>query len=255
MPLLAFTLSAGAAACSDTTETAYLYDVPLITMPLQTFETDLGYHVVLTRVDLALEAQYFTRFGEAHLTSRRLPLLDWAFSTAVAHPGHNQGGDITGEASTRVVASFGTDANTPPFATVNLAKGHYDAVDFVFGRLPDSPDVSILLEGTATAAGASSDDEIAFSVRIRQDVDRYVSGVPFDVQFDNAQSIRLHFDGQTRYDVDGKRPTIFDTIDFDGLIGDASGTLILDADSHRSDANKIRNNLQKHDFYYYDLLP
>src|SRR5690554_1763706 len=239
--------------CAETKETRYMDAVPIATAPLASFTTALGYEVELKRVELALEAQYFTRFGEAHQAQGTLPVLDWAFSTAWAHPGHSQGGEVTGEAagpSTAVFLPASSDDTSPaPFSHAQLAAGDYDAVDFVFGRLENSPEHSMILEGVAL----KDDDTHPFLFHVTQDVGRQVIGIPFDATVNSERPLRLHFDGQSRFEVGGAYPTVFDTLDFATDIQwktqDGADVMVAEPGT----LNRLRGQLQKHDYYYYDV--
>lgn len=244
---------AGISGCAETKETLYVDEVPLYTAPLASFTTALGYDVALTGVTLALDSQSFTRFGEAH--QARLPLFDWAFSTAWAHPGHSQGGEVTGEASGPSEARFGENS-AEPFSFAQLATGAYDAVDFVFGRRADDPETSIYLEGFWSKEGVDCEERTMsnpcfFQFYIKQDVGRRVIGVPFEANVTDDRPLVLHFDGRSRYEVGGVYPTVFDSVefkDFQWEMGEEHSFMPVAPEIH----NRIRNQLQKHDYYFYE---
>lgn len=257
LPLL-FTAALGAAGCSDTSETVFVEDVELWACPLHTFETDEGYHVVLHEVEIALSSLYFTRFGEAHLASKWFRVLDGLVPSAFAHPGHSQGGEITGELRGSAVLHFSTEQPHAPVGLADLAVGTYDAVDFTFGRLgapagdtenPDPNSVTIILLGEAEKDATT----YPFRAEIRQDLGRTVIGAPFPLTVTaDTRDLAVTFDGKSRFAIDGAYPTVFDALSFEEFSGAINDDGLLLLHTEREFHNRLRNQLQKHDFYYFD---
>src|SRR5687768_6196831 len=85
------------AACSAAQE-ARGVELRMVTdsVGLEAISTDLGYEVVLSSASVAVDDLQFTIAGEVHASQWRR-VLAAVIPSAHAHPGHFQGGEITGE--------------------------------------------------------------------------------------------------------------------------------------------------------------
>lgn len=235
---------------------------------LHTDVTDLGWTVELEQARLALADLRFTTAGEVHSDDRRggvvwnvLARLSNAWiSTAHAHPGHYQGGEIIGELPGTYVVDFaGEDGRELGLATMLV--GEYQSLDFRLARASadevDADDPLLghtaLLVGTAT----SNDVTVAFTLVIDSPLDRDIVGVPFEVEVaeDSTFAIGLRMLTTDPFEDDH----LFDGIDFaqlDAADGAADGNLLLvdpdsaDVEPELADAYfRVRREFQTHDLF------
>lgn len=247
-PLLALLLLGG---CGEDTATSFV-EVPTRIAPLSESgdATDLGYEVTLTRVDLASGAILFTRNGEIHTASLWQRVRETLVSTAHAHPGHGQGGEVTGEALGPWVLRF-SEADGAAFATASLAPGAYDGADLSFvsageehGVSPDDPlyGSSVYLEGEAEREGIT----YAFSASVGNMAGQSSVGIPFDASVDGSGVIELHVLVKNPFEEE----TLFDAIDFEALDTDTDGFVSLNESDEAT--NRLRRALLSHDFYLFE---
>ena len=97
------------------------------------FTTDLGYEVELTSARIIIKDFKFTISGDLPTTSLRRGLLNLFTSRAFAHPGHNQGGEVTGELIGDFIIKWPSDDGRE-LGISTLITGTYSAVDFTFGH-------------------------------------------------------------------------------------------------------------------------
>lgn len=89
---------------------------------VQTVTTDQGYVVELSGARVLVQDFAFAIAGEAHTASVLERLWGYVVPHAHAHPGHYQGGDVTGELRGRFLLDWLPDAES-----VNMGKGLYQA--------------------------------------------------------------------------------------------------------------------------------
>lgn len=248
-----------ATACSGPEETKRV-QLPVLTdgVGLQAVTTDLGYEVLLSGASMVVDDLRFTTAGEVHssLWSR---FSDAVLPVAHAHPGHFQGGEVTGELPGHFVLRF-SPGTEHELGTATLLVGRYRAVDFRLSRA-SSADVSegdalvghtAVLSGTASQDGASVD----FEVVIDSPEGRELLGVPFEEEI--AESARsalvLRF---TPLDP-REQNTLFDGVDFAPLDADADGLVMIDPSATDQATvaayNAIRRVLQTHDHFVVQSL-
>ncbi len=205
-------------------------------------ETDLGYEVTLSRMQLALRDLVFTVAGEAHAARGNLLL-----STAWAHPGHYQGGDVTGELPGAWVIDLPAE-HERELGTATLLAGEYSAANFAFdvgaagGPLAGH---TAILEGSA----ARGDETIPFRIVIDAPDARELVGAPFAANVGPASigPIRLRFSVGDVLEND----TLLDGVDFAAMPRDADGNVTIEADEPSvADAyNAVRRAFLSHDHY------
>lgn len=261
-------LGVASSGCSDSKETRYQRDIPIFVAPyVHTFETDLGFTIVLDEIEFAAHAIHFTQAGEAHEASRK-PLRDLLFPIAHAHPGHNHGGETTGEMQEPAHVRFAIDAPGSPFGYADLAEGQYDAANMVLNHIGSEqscPITSPADEAPSTLpsiriTGSAEKDRVEhyFVAEIQLERCRTITGIPFDAyvnEYGAVGTIRLLFEGQSRYaNLEGIYPTVFDGIEFDRFAGERDvvyGDLLLHSD--RPTETMLRARLQSHDYYYFEF--
>lgn len=222
---------------------------------IQAVTSDLGYEVELTEARAAVENFAFTVAGEAHTTSLWQKLADFVVPNASAHPGHFQGGDVTGELRGRILLNW-----LPPsgrdLGTATLLPGVYKSAQFTFvrgsvddGLALDDPLIghTALLRGRASRGAVS----IGFVALIDTPEDRKLIGAPFEMEIKEESRGRLGVRLATRDPLD--EGTLFDGLDFGALDGDGDGAVVIEESSDVTaivDAtNRLRRNFQTHDHF------
>ena len=233
---------------------------PRVSLPLEVdaagivpMSTDLGYEVELMELRISVEDFEFTIAGEVHETS----LMGWAgellIPSAWGHPGHYQGGDVTGE----LMGHFDLDwiaEDGRNLGDATLIVGTYSAANFTFARADasklemDDPfgGHTALLAGVARRDG----DSIAFRFVIDSPEDRSLVGAPFEVELVETDTAPLRLRFETIDPIEGD--TLFDGIDFAAIDEDADGQIEIspEATGLELDAyNQLRRTLQSHDHY------
>jgi hypothetical protein len=236
---------------------------------VSTAATDLGWTVELEQARVAIADLRFTTAGEVHMEDRRSSgaqllgfLSETLISSAHAHPGHFQGGQIIGELpGTFVVDYVNEDGRELGLATMIV--GEYTALDFLLARagtdeVEDGDPLfghTALLSGTASAAEGT----VAFTIVIDSPADRSIVGAPFEVEVveDSSFEIGLRMLSTDPFEEDH----LFDGIDFaqlDALDGAADGVLLLvDPDASEVEVGpelaeayyNIRRDFQTHDLF------
>ena len=244
-------------------------DAPVVELPVEvlwqggSFETtavdgEEPYHIELEDVRIAIRGMVFTIAGELHGSNDALP----AFrpSRAFAHPGHYQGGDVTGEMPGRFIIDW-TREDGRGLGQASLIAGTYEAANFVFDRADetqlDASDVLIghtaYFSGTASRGGVSTH----FAIAIDSPIDRELVGVPFEaeVSASDAAERSLAFEFHPVDDLEGD--TFFDGVDFEALDQDGDGELTLGEGETDAELeavyNLIRRIFQTHDHYRIEM--
>lgn len=240
-------------ACSDSEE-AKRVTLPVTTdgAGLQVVTNDLGYAVEVTSAFIVVDDLRFTRAGEAHVSLLRR-LSDAVVPAAHAHPGHYQGGELTGELRGHFLLRF-TPGETESVGTATLLAGQYHSVDMTLSHATED-DVEAadpLLGHTALLLGTASKDGVDIDLRVAVDSPdaRDLVGIPFGEQVDGSER-RLVLRLMTRDPVE--LDTLFDDIDFGSLDVDGDGEVVIDpaaTDTNTLAAyHQVRRTLQTHDHF------
>lgn len=248
-----FVLSVALAGCEEATEAARV-ELPVVVdaAGLETVTTDLGYEVEVDSARIALQDLAFTVAGEVHTSSTRRRVRDLFVSTAVAHPGHYQGGEVTGALPGAYVVDWPVDDGRE-LGVATLIAGAYDAANFTFGRASADAleEGDPLLGHTARFSGVATrgDDAIAFTIVVDSPEGRELVGVPFEATLRPESTGALHLRFETADPLEGD--TLFDGIDFAALDADADGELSIGPEeAGAEDAyNVFRRTFQTHDHY------
>jgi hypothetical protein len=245
-------------ACSDARE-AERVALPVVVDDggMRPVLTDLGYDVTLREARLVVDDLQFTIAGEAHTANIWQRLGGLVVAEAHAHPGHYQGGDVTGELPGHYVLDL--IAGTPaPLGLAELIVGDYQASNFTFGRATAAdglPEGDPLIGHTAHLLGLATKDGVSrtFQIELDAPVGRQLVGVPFEVEIDTSSQLTLRFELMTLDPLDGA--TLFDGIDF-GALPLSEGTVSLSAtsgDGASVDAHdNLRRTLLTHDHFKID---
>ncbi len=237
-------------------------EAPRLTLPvvvdgsgMTPVHTDLGYEVTLTEARLVADDLEFTIAGEAHTASLWQRLCELVVPPAHAHPGHYEGGDVTGELRGHFVLDLIAD-DTEPLGTAELIAGVYQSINFTFGKATLDDGLSEgdpLLGHTALLVGSASrgGQSFPFSVALDTPESRQLVGAPFQVELTKDSRLTLELGLVTLDPVEGD--TLFDGIDFGALPLDARGNMTLDATSGvraMVDAyNTLRGTFMTHDHF------
>jgi hypothetical protein len=241
--------------CSESQE-AKQVELPVVTdgEGLMPVTTDLGYEVELVSARLAADNLQFTIAGEAH-TSFWRQVSDALVPVAHAHPGHYQGGEVTGELPGHFILRFAR-GEAQAVGTATLLIGTYHAVNLTLAHASAS-DVeeegdpllghSAVLTGSATKDGVTID----FEVLIDSPAARDLVGIPFDAEITELGKPTLALRLSTRDELEDD--TLFDSLDFAALDRDADGRVLIEptaADAADIAAyNTIRRVFQTHDHF------
>ena len=262
--LCAVLLSLSLSACAPSREAPQVtLEVWASEASLEPVFTDLGYEVTLTRAELSLRDLRFMVAGEAHLAfgERLLSLL---LSHAYAHPGHLQGGEVTGALMGEVLSVWGTEdtlEERQPLGVAQLVTGRYSSAEFTFSdQLPSAR--TALLEGVASREGR----EVRFSAFINAPEGRALTGVPFEATVTTEPNARLTLELSASA-FEGEH-TLFDGLDFEALDalegegdegtgGGADGALTLSPAHPATETGyfTLRRALMTHDFYRVSYEP
>ncbi len=217
-------------------------------------KTDLGYTVELSDARMVLNDVLFTVRGEAH-ASRGKSLRDWLIAPANAHPGHYQGGEISGEMPGRFVVDF-LAGDGAAMGTATLLTGSYESANFTFGH-GDADDG--LMGKTAVLAGVATRDSdgktFTFAAQIDSPKGRDLVGAPFNMNVTAQTSGKVGF-RLTPTDPYGNK-SLFDGIDFAALAdGDDLITFSESEDNEEIRENyfRLRRTFQTHDHFEFVSL-
>lgn len=234
---------------------------------LQPTPNDLGYTVHLDTAKIVIKNLVFTVGGETHVAHLGKPPGHfvnrcWSrFKSVVeipeanAHPGHYQGGEITGELIGRFILDWFTPESMK-LGDATLFEGDYLAANLTldYGSIEDGLDPDDPLVGvTAVLTGSAKKDDksIPFVVVVVAPENRSITGIPCDATISVGASQRLLL----RVSIEDplENDTLFDGVDFGLLWTDTSQPLRL-ADDSGTQATKdaffaIRNALLSHDHF------
>jgi hypothetical protein len=237
--------------CDPAREPA-LVELPLVTdaSAIGDVETDLGYAVTISEARVAVRDFTFLVSGEVHVRRPLLPLV----SVARAHPGHFEGGSVTGELRARFVVDFSQDRRELGLAT--LLVGDYTSANFTFERAAEEDGLDgadPLLGHTAVLRGTASRDDatVDFVFVIDSPEGRELVGAPFEMTVREDSAASLGFRLMTFDPRSGA--TLFDGLDFFALDHEGSGLVRLDPERSAEDEidayNQLRRRFQTHDHF------
>lgn len=229
-------------------------EAPRATIPLladgsglEPVTTDLGYGVELTVARLAVRDFAFLSAGEVHASWLRSLVLPRVH----AHPGHFQGGEVTGELLGRFVVDFlAQPAQTLGAAT--LLGGRYESANFTLTRASAdeaAPHGEALASYTAELRGTAARDgrAIAFTALIESPEGRLVHGVPLDLAGEEEAGSILVLRLLTR---DPKeQDTLFDGLDFAALVAEPDGSVLISQTASTPAYEQLRRTFQTHEHF------
>jgi len=246
-----------ASACGGSTEaTQVTFPLFADSSEIATITTDLGYEIELQEARLVVENFQFAIAGEAHDASLWRRLSRPFVGTAWAHPGHFEGGDVTGELQGHFLVEWLPEGGST-LGKAKLLTGQYKSMNFTFARASEDDDLDEkdpLLGHTARLLGIASKDSLSieFEALIDSPEDRQLIGVPFeeDVGEDTDDRLGFQLDPVDPYEKD----TLFDGLDFSALDEDGDGKIMIEEASTEEaliDAyNRLRRTFQTHDHFF-----
>ena len=231
-------------------------ELPVVVDPsgIGTIANDLGYEVTLREARVMVENLAFTIAGEAHTASLWKRVSDFLVPSAYAHPGHFQGGDVTGELRGRFELNW-LGGGASELGNATLLVGTYESANFTFihateddGLAADDP----LLGHTAVLRGtATKDAAINFTVVIDSPEGRELIGAPFEFEVKETSTEQLGIRLGTEDPLEGD--TLFDGIDFSALDEDGDGLLAIGPEATSPTVveayNLLRRTFQTHDHF------
>lgn len=249
-----------AATCSSAQEAArVVLPVVVDSAGVAPLTTDLGYTVTLSEARVALGGVVFTIAGEAHVASAwEVPSLsELLIPSAEAHPGHYQGGEVTGELPGSFVIDWAADDGRA-LGDATLLAGRYTAANFTFERGAEGvlPAGDALIGHTAALAGVASRDgrQVRFTILIDAPEGRALVGAPFEAKLgaSSAGTIGLRLTPHDELEGD----TLFDEVDFFALDADGDGVLRIEPGDRAVEGayHTLRRALMTHDQYAVHLL-
>ncbi len=237
--------------------------VPVVMDPslLQSFTTDLDYEVQLSVAQVMAQDLTFALAGELHASSLLRRSYRWLIPDALAHPGHAQGGDITGELPGRRLLDWLPGAETE-LGEATLLVGEYKSAGWTFARatqteLLDRDDP--LLGHTALLRGQAEHDgqQVSFLAVMDAPDERTLEGIPCELDLQATSGVVL----QVRLlPVDPwQGDTLLDGLDFLDLDEDADGEvhILPDAETEelRDAYHLLRRTLMTHDHFEITARP
>lgn len=215
---------------------------------------DLGYEIHLHQARVVVQNLAFAVDGEAHgeEDAPQASLLSWFIPRAYAHPGHFEGGEVTGELKGRFVLDWFAHSSAPQaIGTAFLLVGNYTSANFLLGRggpqdglAPEDPlyGHTAILRGQARKGGQVVD----FLVEIDSVEGREVIGIPFELQVSEDTRGPLGFRLHTLGVID--QQSLFNGIDFSKLRAGPDGVVHIHGQSEgavdRLAYTRIRRGLQ-----------
>ena len=215
--------------------------------------TDLGYEIQLQQVTVAVDDLRFAIAGEAHASLWR-SLTKLVIPEAHAHPGHYQGGEVTGELPGHFVLRFSPD-KSQELGKATLLVGKYQSASFTFAHATadDAGSDASLVGQTAVLRGTATSEQgaTAFEVIIDSPPGRELVGIPFEHEVKEASNDRLVLRLLAKDPLEGD--SLFDGVDFLPLDTDGDGSVEIAATAEDPDIvnahNTIRRVFQTHDHF------
>jgi hypothetical protein len=220
---------------------------------LEPITTDLGYEVELSSAVMVAEDLQFTTAGEAHASLWRR-ISDTLIRVARAHPGHYQGGEVTGELQGHFVLRF-IPGETHEVGTATLLVGQYSAVKLTLAHATsdDVAEDEPLLDHSARLVGSASRDDstVEFEITLSSPDARQLVGIPFTEEITEATPGPLVVRLLTLDPLE--KDTLFDGVDFAVLDADADGQVLVDPAATDTESvaayNLFRRTFQTHDHF------
>lgn len=209
--------------------------------------SDLGWAVTLTAARVAVADVQLTILGEMHGATAWLD--GWLVRRAWAHPGHDAGGDVTGELVGNFVLDW-VDGDGAALGAADVLTGEYNGFNFSF-RAADAGDGLAagdpLLGHTAHFAGVARKDgvEVAFTAALDVAAGAQMVGGPFELAVTEATAVTIGIQLETTDPI--AQASLFDGLDFAALDDDGDGQVDIAPGS--AEHNILVRTVQSHVHY------
>lgn len=260
--LFALALAVSNLSCVEPSEAPSVQlDVMVDRSGIVTSKNDRGYTITLSQARVVIENIAFAVGGEEHgkegsgsaaQARAGIPLLSWFVRPAYAHPGHFEGGEVTGELNGRFVLDWLAKHQGPrKVGTAMLLYGEYTSANFVLGRggVQDGLVATDPLFGhTAHLKGVATKDgvQVPFVAVLDAPKGREVLGVPFELEVSQTTRAPLGFRLHTLGVI--KAESLFDGVEFGKLTRNDGGVAEIHAQTQDPEARRayarIRRSLQ-----------
>ncbi len=212
--------------------------------------TNLGYDVELESVHVVVEDVVFTVAGEIHTKSFFEHISDAVIPPVFAHPGHYQGGEITGELPGIFNINW-LENDGDELGTATLIEGNYSAANFTFGRGSKVQSNADLVGHTAVLTGRATKENhvVSFHITIDSPEGRELVGAPFEATINSQTKGTLGLRFSVEDPLEGD--TLFDDVDFHDFDFDDDNSIIITPNREESEDvyNIIRRRFQTHDHF------
>ncbi len=209
--------------------------------------TALRWEVTVTDFVVAIKNLEFTIEGETHASLLRR-ISDVIVPSALAHPGHYAGGDVTGELAGEWVIDFVNGTTLVP-GTAVLLEGDYNGMNlwFATATAAGSPADHPVIGHTAYIAGTATDgtSTVPFEAFIDMEGEVRMVGGVFELVVDEDTEASLVLQVQT---IDPfENDTLFEDIDFAALPVNGDGVAQMAAGDAAH--NILMRTLVRHDHW------
>jgi hypothetical protein len=246
-------------ACGSREAPLVELDVVADSSGLSAQTTNLGYRVELEEAELMIEDLQFSVGGEASARGPLQPVWDVLVPSAHAHPGHEVGGEVTGELPGRFVVRFAPGNSEPArLGVASLIVSKYTNASFVLSRASSDDGFEVLdpLFGhTAVLRGKVAVEAGSLEFELRLDSTSPLNGAPFeaDVRATTRAAVALRL-----LAIDSRGVSLFDDIDFESSSRTHGARAVIDSASageldRQAYASALRL-LETHDYFEWRLV-
>ena len=216
---------------------------------------DQGWSVKIDKFEMAVKDLEFTVEGEIH-ASLLQKISDFIIPSAYAHPGHQAGGEITGEMTGTFILDIAS-GSLKALGEATLIEGAYHGFNLYFatastsnGLNANNPLVghSIYIEGVAVKENKT----INFTAALNEDDGTHMVGGIFNHQVKEGDIANLNLRIMDWVELEGMNApdSIFDGIDFGALDEDNDGKVSIEPG--QAVHNIMKKEIAIHDYYYVD---
>lgn len=204
---------------------------------------DLGWKIDVNEFTVAFKNLEFTIEGETHAGLLKT-FSDFIIPSAMAHPGHLAGGEVTGELTGDFVVDFAADKSVS-LGVGTLLENLYEGMNLYFTTATHGPDGEkndTVIGHTAHITGTATkgDTVIPFDALLDVEDNLEMVGAPFEFKVTKDSDVQI---GVKLFTIDPfENDTIFDGIDF--------STIDLDGDGNAN----IRPGDAAHNLMFKDLI-
>jgi hypothetical protein len=248
-------------ACSPEVDESVQVDFKMVlngTNIVKSNPNNLGWIVKTDKFKLAVKNFEFTIGGEMH---PRFSLLQKISSfiepAAFAHPGHEAGGEVTGQLNGIWVLNM-KSGTFSTIGTATLLEGEYHGFNFYFAKATVADGLAAgdpVIGHSAYIAGSAVKDgkTISFTAQLDEDAGMRVIGGIFKHTVKDGDTSTMVLRVEDWVDLEGMLApvSLYDNIDFGALDTDDDGVVVIVPGQPAH--NILKKQLYNHDFYYVDV--